>query len=475
MLRLVSKEIRSTAFLAGPLVLANLAQLALTTTTLMLIGRLGAEDLAAGALAASLYHAFMMFSMGVISAAMPMFAHEIGKEQTSTYEVRCIVREGFWSAILLSIALWIVLWHSDRVLIALGQSPVLSNRSLELMHALQWSLLPYLGYIVLRSFLATLEKALAVLLVVMVAVIFNAVVGWLLIFGHGGFPALGLRGAGIASALANLILFLGLLLAVTADRRFRRYCIFARIWSPDRGRLAAFWRLGLPIGITLLLESSIFYGAVVMMGWIGASTLAAHAIVSQIALIALMVPLGFSQAATVRVGRAAGAGNQAAVKLAGWVAYGLAAGSMVLSAIAFLLFPELFLAAFVDRDAARNSAVIALGVQLLACAALFQVADGIQVVTTGMLRGLHDTKIPMVLAAIGYWAVGLPLSGFLAFYAELEGVGVWIGLVIGLTTVAILTTLRWILLIKTNPHRWLHSSNCLNCEKNLASARLFEL
>ena len=441
-------EIRSTVVLAWPLILTNLAQLAQTATNLILIGRLGSDDLAAAALAIGLYDSLRMFSMGVISATMPMVARAIGQRHTSVREVRRTIRQGFWSAVLISIPAWILLWNVQHVLILLGQSPVLSARSAELMHMLQWSLLPYLCYIVLSAFLAALKRPVWSFLVIAIATIFNAVAAWSLIFGKLGLPAFGVAGAGIASSLASLLMFTSLATIIRLRRRFRRYHLLGNLWLPDWPRLAAFWQLGLPMGITAAIGNTFFYASAIMMGWIGLSNLAAHAIVLQIESFFFMVPIGLSQAATVRVGLASGMADSYGVKWAGWTPYALGAGFMSLASLPLLIAPRFLLGIFVKTDLPANAQVVGIGTLLLACAALFQVVDGIQVISIGMLRGLHDTSVPMLLAAVGYWGMGLPLGAFLAFEAGFGGVGVWLGLSSGLAAVAILMTLRWMTLTR---------------------------
>lgn len=441
--RLWLNEARASLTLGWPLILTNLAQIALTTTDLIYIGRLGPDELAAGSLAVSLYHTFMIFSMGLVSATIPMLATTLGKRRHAVREVRRTVRQGLWTAVLVCIPIWLVLWHAETILVAMGQNPVIAAKSVEFMHTLQWALLPYLGYIALRSFLAAMEKPAWTLIVAGSAIAFNALAGWLLIFGHWGFPALGLQGAGLASTLSSIMMFAGLAMVLKRHKRFRRYHLFGHLWHADLSRLKDLWRLGLPIAITYTLETLVFYAAVIMMGIIGTTALAAHAIAMQIASISFMVPVGFSQVATIRVGLAAGRVQPMQMRRAGWTAYALGVGCMGIAAIFMWLTPHTLIGFFLDVDLPANRDVVALAVQFLALAALFQLADGAQAVGAGMLRGLHDTRAPMILAAIGYWGLGVPLGAFLAFVAGWGGTGVWVGLATGLTVVAILLTARW--------------------------------
>jgi MATE family multidrug resistance protein len=202
--------------------------------------------------------------------------------------------------------------------------------------------------------------------------------------------------------------------------------------------------------MTLVFEVSIFNAAVILMGLIGQTELAAHSIAIQIASVTFMVPLGFGQAVTVRVGRAFGAGDQDGIRRAGWTAYALGVGFMVLTASAMLFAPHLLIAGFLDPSAPENSAVVRLAVSFLAIAAIFQIVDGAQAVASGMLRGLHDTRVPMIFAGLGYWGIGFPLGVILAFPLKFGGTGVWIGLATGLAVVAVLMTARWLMRERLN-------------------------
>jgi MATE family multidrug resistance protein len=438
-------EIRATLALAWPLALTNLLQTAMTTTDVALIGRLGPNELAAAALATNLFFACLLFSIGVVTATSPMIARELGRNRFSVRDVRRTFRQGMWMAVAISLPVWALLWHAETILIWLGQEPHLSAEAGLYMRALQWSLLPFLWYIIVRSLISALERPLAALWVGVIAVIVNAFAGYTLIYGEFGFPRLGLIGAGIATTISSTAFFLGLAIFLVTDRRLRRYHFFGRFWRPDWVRFRDLWKLGLPIGLTLTFEVTIFNAAALLQGLIGAESLAAHAIAMQVASLSFMVPLGLNQAVMVRVGRAFGARDRGGMKRAGWTAYVIGFGLMVVLATIMITVPRLLIAGFVDLDDPVNATVVTLAVSFLAIAGLFQVVDGAQVIGSGMLRGLHDTRIPMVFAALGYWGVGLPLAIFLGFWTDLAGEGIWIGLAAGLGVVAVLMTVRWIM------------------------------
>lgn len=437
-------EFRAMLALGWPMVLTNLAQVALTTTDVIVVGRLGASSLAAATLGVNLYFGLLIFAIGLVSATSPMMAEVIGRNRHVVREVRRTFRQGLWSAAIVSIPAWALLWHADVVLLALGQEPQLAADAHSFMRELQWGFLPALGFIALRSFVAALERPIWAMAVTVVAILFNIVANWALVFGHLGLPALGLRGSGLATTLSNTFLFFGLVVVVLVDRQFRRFHLFGRWWRPDWPRLVMLWRLGVPIGATMALEVTLFNAAVFLMGQFGAVSIAAHSIAIQIAAASFMVPLGLGQAATVRVGLAHGAGLRDDVTRAGWTAFVLAMVFMATMSVVLLSVPKLLIGAFVDIGDPVNAPVVEMAALFLVWAAIFQIADGAQVVGAGMLRGLQDTRVPMYYAAFGYWCFGMPLSLFFAFRMGFGGVGIWMGLAAGLAAVACLMIARWL-------------------------------
>ncbi|HEY4193089.1 MAG TPA: MATE family efflux transporter [Mesorhizobium sp.] len=437
-------EIRATLALSWPMVLTNLAQTAMTVTDVMILGRVNADTLAAGALGSNLYFAPMVFGLGLMLATMPMMAREVGRNRHSVRDLRRTVRQGLWAAVFIAIPIWLLLWHGEMILLAMGQQPALAAAAGAYLRFMQWGLLPFYFYVVLRSFITTLERPGWATVVAFVAVGVNLAGNWVLVFGHLGLPRLGIVGAGIATSLASLTMFLGMVLVVCLDRRFRRYRLFGRFWRADWPRFRQLMRIGLPIAAMMGFETTLFNAAAFLMGVIGASSLAAYAIVIQLCSVSFMVPLGVNQAATVRVGIAYGAGDASGVSRAGWTAYGVGVGFMAVSALVMIAMPRLLIGLFIDTDNAANTEVVAIAATFLIFAALFQIVDGAQAVGAGMLRGLHDTGVPMMIAAIGYWGVGMPLGAVLAFHFGFAGVGIWIGLSAGLAVVAVLLLLRWL-------------------------------
>jgi multidrug resistance protein, MATE family len=436
-------EISATAALAGPLVLTNLAQAGIQATDVLLLGWLGARELAAASLGSNLYIAFLIFGMGLVMAASPMLARQLGRQKHSVREVRRTVRQALWAAATITLPVWLALWHAEALLRLLGQDPVLSADAQSFVRPLMFGFLPALWYLVLRAFVAALERPAWALLISLAGIIFNAVLNYGLIFGAFGLPRLGLVGAGIGSSITQMLMFLGMVLLVYRHRLFRRYHLLGRFWRADWPRYAQVWRLGLPIALTLSLEVTVFNAAVFLMGLIGTASLAAHAIAIQIASLTFMVPLGLSQAVTVRVGLAFGRGDPAGIGRAGWTAFVMGVGFMSVMAVLMLVAPRTLVGLFLDDTLPVNREVFPLAISFLYVAALFQVFDGAQAVGAGMLRGLQDTSVPMIFAAFGYWVIGMGTAVWLGFGLGWAGLGIWIGLAAGLAVVSALMVTRW--------------------------------
>ncbi len=438
-------EARALILLALPMIAGNIAWSAIAASDLLLLGRRGAESVAAGALAINLFHALLIFGMGLVTAASPLIASERGRRRHSVRDVRRTVHQTLRAALFFVIPSWVILWYCEAILLALGQQPDLARGAGELMRGLQWALLPFLGFTTLRNFIAALERPVWGLVIMLAAIPLNVAAGWALIFGHLGLPALGLFGAGLASTLSSSFLFFGLLAVILIDRRFRRYRLIGRFWSADRERHRQVWALGLPIAITLGFETSVFNASAFLMGLIGRDSLAAHAVAIQIAALVFMVPMGIGQAATVRVGIAYGRGDRAGVGRSGWLALGIGTGFAFCAEALLILMPRTLVSAFLDLVDPANARTVSLAVSFLAVAALFQLADAAQAVGAGVLRGVQDTRVPMVFALIGYWVVGIGVGTLLAFPFGLQGVGIWLGLASGLGAAAVLLVARWTL------------------------------
>lgn len=445
--RLWSDELRATVALAWPLILSNLTMALIQATDVVLMGWLGPHPLAASALGLNLTFVFTLLGIGVVAASSPMMATALGARSSAVRDVRRSFRQACWVAICMSLASWAVLWNAEPIIALLGQQPALARDAEIFLHGYMWSILPFLLFQAMRNFLSALERPQWIFIVSALGILLNAIVSWALIFGRFGLPALGIFGGGLGSSIVWTALTVALGIVIATDRKFRRFHLFGRFWRADWPRFAHIWRLGLPIGLTMAFEGAVFGAAAYLMGLIDADSIAAHAIALQIAALSFMVPLGLGQAATVRVGRALGRNDSAGIARAGWTAWGLGVGFMAAMALVLWIFPRELITLFLD-DVPGNARVIGLGVSFLAVAAAFQIVDGAQVVGAGMLRGLHDTRVPMLFALFGYWVAGLGVGVWLAFYGGWEGVGIWTGLATGLGVVAALMIGRWTMRVR---------------------------
>jgi MATE family multidrug resistance protein len=437
-------ELRATLGLAWPLILANLTQQIIQATDILLMGRLGATELAAATLALNLTWVLSIFLLGLITASSPMMATALGRRSNAVRDVRRTFRAGLWLIALVMPPYWLAMWHVGGMMRAFGLADVLAQHGQTFLRAYMWLVAPWLLFQLLRNFVAALERPQIILWLSLSGIALNALISWSLMFGHFGLPALGLVGSGVGSTITWLALCGALVAVISWDRRFRRFHLFGNWWRFDRARISAMIKLGWPIGATMGLEIGVFALAVFFMGWIGASAVAAHAIALQLAALTFMVPLGLGQAATVRVGLALGRHDEGGVARAGWTAWALGVAFMGAMAMVMWSVPRPLVTLFL-ADEPQNAAVIALAVSFLRVAAAFQLVDGAQVIGAGMLRGLHDTRWPLIFAAVGYWVVGLGVGAWLAFAADWQGVGIWVGLASGLAVVAALMLARWLM------------------------------
>ena len=449
-------ELRSTLALAWPLILANLTQQAIQATDVLLMGRLGATQLAAATLALNLTFTFNLLMLGLVTASSPMMATALGQRSNAVRDVRRTFRAGLWLVAFMLPPYWLVLWHIGALMRLFGEGAELAHQGQTFMRAYMWSTAPWLLFQLLRNFVAALERPRVVLWLSLGGIALNALLSWSLIFGHLGLPAFGLPGGGLGSTLTWLMLCGALVVVTVSERRFRRFRLFGNWWRFDRQRTFALVRLGWPIGATMALEMGVFALAAYFMGWIGAPAVAAHAVALQCAALTFMVPLGLGQAATVRVGLALGRKDEAGITRAGWTAWVIGVAFMGTMALVIWSIPRALVTLFL-ADLPQNAVTIGLAVSFLRVAAAFQLVDGAQVIGAGMLRGLHDTRWPLLFALVGYWVVGLGIGSWLAFAADWKGLGIWIGLAAGLASVAGLMLARWLMRDRLGLTRLSHS------------------
>ncbi len=441
--RTVFDEARATVGLAAPLVASNLLQMAVFSIDVVFVARLGPGVLAASALSVSVFGLFIWSLTGLVGAASPLIAAELGRRRHAVREVRRSVRMAGWAGIGAGVVAMMICSMIGPILRLSGQDPVIIALAVPFMHVLMWAAIPTVIAALLRGTVATLGRPGVGTVISGLAVVLNGTGNWLLVFGHWGLPALGLEGAALANVLTSVVTMGVYGAVIRFDRRLHRYRLLGRWWHADWVRLRDVLRIGLPIMATILAEVGLFNGAAFLMGRIGEMPLAAHTLALQFASITFQVPFGIAQAATIRVGRAYGARDPHGVMLAGRVALMTGVGFMSLAAALLLVAPRAIIGLYIDPALPANATLVALATRYMMVAAAFQLFDGAQTVGAALLRGLQDTRVPMAIALFGYWVPGLGAAVWLGLYTPLAGVGVWMGLLIGLMVVAALLMWRW--------------------------------
>ncbi len=436
-------EILATYRLAWPLAAANVMQMLVHAVDVIFVARLGELELAASALGISIFGLTMWAFSGLTGIVAALIAEELGRRRHAVREVRRSVRMGLWLAVLAGLAGMGICSLGERFMLATGQQPELAGRAGDFLGIIMWAMLPMIMANVLRNFVAALGRPIFATSITALSLGVSLLGNYAFVFGHFGAPALGLEGSAVASVITSAFVISSYVLAIFADRRMRRYHIFGNWWRPEWQRLWQLVRIGSPVMMNILAEAGLFSGAAFLMGRIGPAELAGHTIALQVAALAFQVPFGVGQAATIRVGYHFGAGNHLAIGRAGWAGIAMGASFMCFTASLMIGAPELLVQIYADPSVASNAAMIDFAIRFMLIGAAFQLFDGIQAVASGALRGLQDTRVPMLIAIFSYWVPGYTVAIWLGFYTPLEGTGIWIGLAIGLVFAATLLTLRW--------------------------------
>ena len=437
------EELWELAKLSGPVVLTQVAMMAIMTTDIIMLGRVGVTAIASAAEGNIVFFSTWLFGYGPVCAIAPIVAHILGARPSDRANVRSAVRMGFWAILIIAPFQMAFLFLTKPLLIALGQDPVLASGAGTFTSALAFGLPFSLGYQALRNFATALKRPRAAMIVMIITIFYNAAADYALIFGHFGAPKLGILGAGIASASSYIFSFFAMLVVVNTTPALKQYRIFRRFFRPHWDYLKEIFHLGMPMGLTMLFEGTLFNASLLLQGAFGTASVAAHQMSLNPPSITFMVPLGIATAATVRVGHAAGAGDSEGVRRAGYGAMLLAVVFMSLCAIILAVFGHEIAGLYIDPRVAQNAEAIALATVFLRVAAAFQIFDGLQVVAALSLRGLKDARMPMVIAGASYWLAGFPSCVIFAFWFGLKGFGIWLGLAFGLLVAAVLMCWRF--------------------------------
>lgn len=430
---------RALLFLGLPIVGSNLAGFFIHVTDTAMLGWFGVNELAAVVLGGTFW--FILFIVGSgFGTALPGLV-SAAATQGDDRAIRRATRMAIWLTLGYAVLIAPIILWSGPLLLRAGQKPEVAALASEYLLIAGWSVVPGMISNLLRAYLSALERTAIVLAITLVAFVLHAVINWALIFGNWGFPAMGIRGAAISTIITDSLILLAMI--VVSVRLFPGHQLFVRFWRPDWEMFFRVFRLGAPIGLQMLAEVSLFSAAAVMMGWVSAEMLAAHGIALQLASTTFLFHLGVASAATIRAGAAMGRGDRQGLIDGALTAVALSFGFGLLTMTVFLSMPGQLVSLFLDPASPATPGVIAAGVTLVGMAAVFQIADGGQAMAIGLLRGVLDTQVPMLIAIVCYWAVGLPVAYGLGFGVGWGGVGVWWGLVAGLATVWVALSWRF--------------------------------
>ncbi|MXO65434.1 MATE family efflux transporter [Altericroceibacterium endophyticum] len=438
------EELAATLRLAGPLAVAGLLQMAIGAMDVMFIARLGPIELAGASLAVAFQGTMIWSLCGLTGSVAALIAEAIGRRGPAIREVRRATRMAMWQAVLFGMLAMLACFGGRWFMDITGQEPEVAAHSAVYLNIIAWAFIPQLIANVLRSFVSALGRPFFATMIALAVLPVNFVGNYILVFGAFGIPEMGLAGAAWASVVTGVVTMLAFVVAIFRDRRLKRYYVFGNIWRPEWEAFRAILKIGTPVAVTIVAEAGLFNAAAFLMGNIGALELAAHTLALNIAALAFQIPFGIGQAAVIRVGYHFGAKDRDAMGRAGWVAILCGLVFVMITGGAMLFMPRLLLSVWIDPEAPENLAMVSLAVSYLAIAAAFQLSDAVQAVAMGALRGLQDTRVPMAYALLGYWGCGFTLAAYLAFYTPLAGRGIWIGLALGLTLVAIALLQRWV-------------------------------
>lgn len=427
-----------------PIVGSNIAMMIIGITDTVMMGWYSIPDLAALILGTTFFFNFIIFGSGFAFATVPLVASASAKSDSTT--IRRVTRMALWLSIGFGVLMTPVFLYVDRILVAFGQDPDISILALNYLAISGFALVPMLWANVFKSYLSGMELTKIALWVTLVAAVSNGMLNYIFIFGKFGMPEMGVRGAAVSSLLSHL--FQAIAFTVYALRKLPEHQILVRFYKPDWAALQQVAKMGLPIGTSTLAEVGLFSASSFLLGWVGVIELAAHGIALQITSLTFMAHLGMASAATILAGKAYGKENLIELRNGSKAAAGMILMWSVFTSLIFVVFGASMVSLFLDINEPARDQIISYGVLLLFVAALFQFVDGIQVLAISLLRGIHDTAVPMYITIVSYWAVGLPVAYFLGFVVNWQGVGVWLGLTAALACAAVAMTWRYRSLLK---------------------------
>jgi multidrug resistance protein, MATE family len=437
-------EVRATLALATPLIFGQLSTMLMPFIDTVLAGHLSALTLAAVAIGSQIWSLVYVLLVGTLLALSPSIAQLNGAGRRA--EIGPLFRQSLWLALALSLLAIVLMRNCEVLLRAIGVADEVVVPAMQFLLALSYGAPALALFFCLRGMSEGIGLTRPVLYFSVFGLALLVPVAYALMYGRWGMPALGARGSGIATALVLWAQAIAFVVYVHKRKHYADLQLFARFDGPQRSPIFALLKLGVPMGMTLLMEGGLFIATALLIGTLGAIASAGHQIALNVSSLAFMLPLGLALATTVRVGNAVGRGDREAVRYAGFVSLGLTLATQAFSAMLMLLLSEP-----IARLYSGDTAVVALAAQLLTLSAIFQFSDGIQVVANGALRGLKDSRVPMLLTFIAYWGVGMTLGYALGFHYGLGPRGLWMGLIAGLSMAALLLFWRFARLSRRGP------------------------
>ncbi|MCH8567679.1 MAG: MATE family efflux transporter [Balneolales bacterium] len=429
-------EAGTTFRLGLPLIIANLLQMSMAFVDTVMAGNLSTSDLAAVAIGSSILTPVFMFGVGILMAVTPIVAQHFGAG--SSVKIGKSVRQSLWLAAILSIPTILLLRNAFPVLELLNLEGNVAELADGYLKAASWGIPGFMGYIALKHFNEAVSVTRPAMYFALVGLFFNILGNYTLMFGHFGFPALGAIGTGYATMIVMWVMFLCMLVFSIQWKDFAEYEIFTGWKLPDPAYMKELLRIGLPIGVTLTMEVSMFAVVSLIMGYISTTAVAAHQIALNLASITFMMAFGLASAITIRVGQQFGRKSLENAVFSAYTGIFMVVMLMTSTAVIFFVFPGALVSIYTD-----DPSLSSLSIQLLFFAAVFQISDGLQVSGSAALRGLKDTTIPMIVNLIAYWVVGLSAGYYFGFHLDYGPQGLWMGLILGLTTAAVLHNIRF--------------------------------
>jgi multidrug resistance protein, MATE family len=432
----VREQVKTTFLLAYPVMLSQLGQVAVGVADSMMVGRLGALELAASSLANSIFFVVLMFGIGISMGLTPLVSNAYGKGKTN--QIARLFSNSLLINFLAGIALFGLVLLFSQNLSLLNQPKEVADLALPFLLIITASLVPLMVFQAFKQFVEGLSQTKQAMFITISANLVNVFLNWLLIWGYWGFPELGFLGAAWATLISRVLMMVLMGAYVLYSKRYSEFNIQLLRFKPNWTLCQRILKIGVPTGFQFIFEVSAFSAAAIMMGWISVNALAGHQIALNLASISYMMATGLATAGMIRVSHYIGKEDFKGMREAGMVAFGMVATFMFVCALLFFVLRFFLPTLYID-----DPQVISLAASLLVLAGLFQLSDGIQVVGLGVLRGLEDVKVPTIVTFLAYWGLGLPLGYFLAFTMGFAEKGIWIGLLIGLTITAGLLLYRF--------------------------------